>query len=56
MVSINTKWSSNDKKRETKVLAEKKEGSFKDNFKKISPEEFQYRRNNHFVLQVWRKV
>lgn len=55
VVSINTKWSANDKKGETSVIAEKKEGGVKDNFKKISPEEFQYRRNNHLCYKCWKK-
>nr|XP_017233536.1 PREDICTED: uncharacterized protein LOC108207610 [Daucus carota subsp. sativus] len=56
VVSINTKWSTNDKKGETNVVAEKKEGeSVKDKFKKISPEEFQYRRNNHLCYKCGEK-
>ena len=56
LVSINTKWSTNDKKGETNVVAEKKEGeSVKDKFKKISPEEFQYRKNNHLCYKCGEK-
>ncbi|XP_017233152.1 uncharacterized protein LOC108207202 [Daucus carota subsp. sativus] len=45
--TINVKWGTTGKKGDVKIVEEKKEGNIKENFKKISLEEFQYRRNNH---------
>ena len=51
-VNVSTKWSGDDKKiNATESSGKGKEGKGKDHFKKISPEEFQYRRNNHLCYK-----
>lgn len=56
LVSINIKWTANDKKGETNVIAEKKERGFKENFRKLLQKNFNTGEITIYVTNVGRNI